>query len=524
MKKSRCMTTFIFLLTTTVLGAYSNNGNNLYQLKSGIQYLKNGQPSRAVQILEKVSRTRPDLAETWFYLGKAYKQLKNNSSAVRCFEKSHQIKPRHIPSLLELALLLSDRDATKGDSYKLAAQAYQMAPKSTRVQQVFAIASWKNNYIQQAEKLFQQVLLKDKNNHMTHFYLGMIANSQGNFQQALNRFQTSLNLNATVKAHLAIGDLYEKSGQLNRAAHHLKRAYRLEGRENSRLALFLKKKIERLEKSNQANLFNNVRQKARPVAVSGRTSFNNLTANSSQNKRPPSRRGKYRIGPSSYDTGIDFAGNYNGAYENFSENSGRHTRQNKSREAATQSELDYHLNLAQGYFRQGLLNESAREIQWILGHSNSSYQRNQALKIQNMIRSQQKQEMTKFGETHLNLALNFLSRNRLKEAENELNKARQLTPQKPELYKNFAILCIKKGDIESARDFLKKSLLLSPNSIDTHILMALILNSEGRYEEAAGFAKKARQFASDEKRESFLDSFIPGLEKKLANLKQTDVF
>ncbi|MFC1743220.1 tetratricopeptide repeat protein [Candidatus Riflebacteria bacterium] len=502
---------FLFLHLFVEASYYNDSEGAIRHLKNGVRELKNARFGQAIDMFSMATRLNPELTEAWYYLGKSCQAAGQKSRAVRAFEQAYKLKPTHLPTIISLSRLLAGKKATQRDALELALKAYKIAPNSLNTRENLAYLYLKTNRLTEAITLYKKVIKQKPSHFEALYFLGLSYFSLGENKKAAKYFNLASKYHGDTRTELALANIYEKVESFPKALHHYQKALNYIKPQQNKLALYLKRKIKNLSKKSQARLFTSL---SRSLGKRHRQAQFDGFPKSSGVKR----NRKYSNNPKYYDTGIDFAGNFKGKYENLTDHKQRNYGKKsikRNTKALRQTTLEYHLNLASGYLRQNLLMEAEKELNFIISNSDDNYYNVQAQKLLGIIKKKNLEKNKNKSLTHLSLGLDFLSRNKLREAENEFLKVRRLNPNNAQLYKNMAILSIKKGENTVASDYVKKSILLDPNLVDNYIIMALILKSENRNKEAMQFTHKAQKLAEDEERLEFLSFLNSNLKKKL---------
>jgi TonB family protein len=157
----------------------------------GIKLYQQGDMEKAIEVLQKVVKNRPDDADAWYYLGLSFKRIGSEGSARLAFEHVVDLRPDFADALAKLAytLILANEPAR---AVQVAERAMQAGDRSAEAHYAIAEASLRQDAhekaLEEAEKALKikpDMLLALLTKGMAHYGLKQ-------YDQAADSFFTLL--------------------------------------------------------------------------------------------------------------------------------------------------------------------------------------------------------------------------------------------------------------------------------------------------------------------------------------------
>lgn len=172
--------------------------------------------ARIAQQQERV-REAPDDAEAWRELGLLHLQHGDEAAAAESFEEIRRINPGDWRIRFALASLYDNlgRFAQAAAEYRAVLDLDADEPTRERALGNLELAAAKQMYVEgrfrEASQQFEEVLAKDPDNELAHFYLGLIYSQEEQILRAVDAYQEVIRIVPThVGARLNLATSYER--------------------------------------------------------------------------------------------------------------------------------------------------------------------------------------------------------------------------------------------------------------------------------------------------------------------------
>ncbi|MBI2634353.1 tetratricopeptide repeat protein [Candidatus Peregrinibacteria bacterium] len=200
----------------------------------GYAYLNTGKTKDAIDAFSQAEALAANKPETLFFLGLAHAANNEIDKAIKYIEKADQAgyEPKD-----QIQLKLGDLYLLK-DEFKKAAQKYQeVIALNHQSIDIFVRTVWlhieKTGNLQEAAKVALQSIKYHPQKAMAYNLAGWAYTALGDYGNAKKNLEKALSLDDKFDiAHLNLGWLYEKKGNIKLAQEYYKRAYIL-GKKNS---------------------------------------------------------------------------------------------------------------------------------------------------------------------------------------------------------------------------------------------------------------------------------------------------
>ncbi len=189
-------------------------------LDLGVALLSLGQPEKALPVFQQL----PVSARNEFYLGMAYRSLRNHQAARQAFAKSFALgdhDPYVLYALIEQDHALHDQKAGLADFKTF----YEHFPQSAWLHLLLGNAYLSRRDNSHAEAEYREAVKLDPKLPIAHFYLGLIAFNRADYSLAQREFQKEVALNPTFgEAYLYLGATLRRLGRNSEALPDLQQA------------------------------------------------------------------------------------------------------------------------------------------------------------------------------------------------------------------------------------------------------------------------------------------------------------
>ncbi|MGH9446667.1 MAG: tetratricopeptide repeat protein, partial [Terriglobia bacterium] len=194
--------------------------NSGLTLDLGVALLSTGQPEAALQTLQ----TLPGAAKGEFYLGMAYRALREHEAARQAFSKSFAMgnsDPYVLYELIEQDRALHDEKQGLRDFQTF----YERFPHSAWLHLLLGNAHISRDDSTDAEVEYRQAARLDPSLPLVHFDLGRLAFNRGGYFEAFRDFQTEIAVDpAFGEAYLYAGTSLRRLGKNQEAIPYLEQA------------------------------------------------------------------------------------------------------------------------------------------------------------------------------------------------------------------------------------------------------------------------------------------------------------
>lgn len=197
-------------------------------LKAATEGMMAGQFDRAIPLLEKLQRERPDDLSLLHQLGLSYVAVGRAADGVALLEQALARDPDNLETHLRLAsAYINTNDPER--ALRHAERAVQLSPELGRAHEARGMALWRGNRPREALASFQQTIRFDPANANAHVWVGSILLDEGRDADAQAGFERALASNPTLAdAYIGLGLVYLRRRQLSTADEALTRAATLE--------------------------------------------------------------------------------------------------------------------------------------------------------------------------------------------------------------------------------------------------------------------------------------------------------
>lgn len=210
----------------------ANDENNIEALKLlGLCNVNTDNTDEAISAFEKVTQNSEQDATSWFYLASMYDKKDNFEKAENAYKQVINLRPEYIAAYKNLTILyLKNQKIKDAKTYALKAaelepsdyqpyymlgtiatieksyeKAVEYLEKAVSLNQAQAsmyislgVAYFALNRLEDATKAFNNSLLLDAENPITHYHMGNIAQIQKQFNEAFQHFQKAYNYDPSV--------------------------------------------------------------------------------------------------------------------------------------------------------------------------------------------------------------------------------------------------------------------------------------------------------------------------------------
>ncbi len=189
-------------------------------LDLGVALLSLGQPEKALLIFQRL----PVSGKTEFYLGMAYRSLRDHQAARQAFAKSFALgyhDPYVLYALIEQDHALHDKKAGLADFRTF----YERFPQSAWLHLLLGNAYISRHDNLHAEAEYLEAVKLNPKLPIAHFHLGLIAFNRADYSLALRDFQREVALNPTFgEAYLYLGATLRRLGRNSEALPDLQQS------------------------------------------------------------------------------------------------------------------------------------------------------------------------------------------------------------------------------------------------------------------------------------------------------------
>jgi len=190
----------------------------------GTQYLRHGEPSKAVDYFKKTLSLKPDYDLAVINLARAYRQLGDDAAALAGFEHYLTIDPKDPYVRYQMGEIFLDR----GDLAR-AEQEFQHAleldPHVASAQNALGVVALKRGDPAAAERLIREALATKADVRLAHFNLALIAEQRGDVRLAEREYFEELKQHPdSFRAAFNLARLYEQVGDREGQIGALKQA------------------------------------------------------------------------------------------------------------------------------------------------------------------------------------------------------------------------------------------------------------------------------------------------------------
>jgi tetratricopeptide (TPR) repeat protein len=179
-----------------VLGQVEKGGKqgDLY-LRIGETYRRKGDPSSAVQALQKARETLPANVVVLSTLGVVLNEAARMPEAKQVYEATLKIEPNNALVLNNLAFLLAETGGDLDDALTKATQAKRMLPALHEISDTLGWIYLKKNLPDSAIEIFKDLVSKEPSHSTYRYHLGMAYSQKGDKTNALDQLREALKYN-----------------------------------------------------------------------------------------------------------------------------------------------------------------------------------------------------------------------------------------------------------------------------------------------------------------------------------------
>ena len=196
------------------IGLYLQPKNNLskeqefegYYFK-GVAYQQRGDEKGAIEALEKAKAIQPKSAKVLGELGDLYFEIKNYSKSLENFNALHGVTSPTSLSFHKVGNCHFQLGALADAEYAYK-EAIKLAPNNPKIEFNIGLIAFKNNDFESAQKIWEPLIDKSKNDPTLTLALCKLYRSQKNYEKAEELMNTLL------KSYPVIGTCYEEQALL----------------------------------------------------------------------------------------------------------------------------------------------------------------------------------------------------------------------------------------------------------------------------------------------------------------------
>ncbi len=197
-------------LTREVLKLRPNNGE-AYRLLGGIYYTK-GDLTNAETAFQRAVELRPRDPVPLLFLGMGAERLGAISRAIEYYRKTIDLAPNNPIALNNLAYVLAETSTDLDEALTLAQRARNVLPDDPNITDTLAYIYMKQNLVDRAVALLEQVVAKYPKVVLWRYHLAMALHRKGLDEKARRHLETALQHNPTSEEKFKIRELMGKIG------------------------------------------------------------------------------------------------------------------------------------------------------------------------------------------------------------------------------------------------------------------------------------------------------------------------
>jgi len=172
--------------------------------------------------LEKANALQPETFEILYNLGQAYLRSNENTKAELILKRALKLKPDSSQALYLLAQVYSE-ERRPVDALDLLVRAHKLAPQNTDVIFLMARVSMTQNYFEDAIPLLQSGIKIAPQRPDLHAALGESYFMSGKTEQAIQEFQTLIQLDPSARSYAFMGLSYRHLGRFDEARKYFQK-------------------------------------------------------------------------------------------------------------------------------------------------------------------------------------------------------------------------------------------------------------------------------------------------------------
>ena len=189
----------------------------------GRAYLKSGDDSHALEILNRALKLQPDSAETLYLTGQAYSDEQKDMNALDVLVKAHKLAPDNVDVIFLMARL-SMKQAFYADAIPLLEQGLKISPKEPKLLAALGECYFMTGKVGEAKQVFQ-ALIDAQPAASSYAFMGLWYRHEGQFDEAKKYFARGINSDPRNAACLYnLGYIAVRQGQYDAGAKWLSQA------------------------------------------------------------------------------------------------------------------------------------------------------------------------------------------------------------------------------------------------------------------------------------------------------------
>ncbi len=178
----------------------------------GTQYLRSGNPNKAVEYFKRTLSLKPDYDLAVINLAQAYRQLGDDDAALAGFEHYLKIDPKDPFVRYQMGEIWLDR-GDLGRAEQLFRQALDLDSRVASARNALGVIALKRGDPAGAERLIREALATKEDVRLAHFNLALIQEQRGDIRQAEREYFEELKLHPdSYRAAFNLSRLYEQVG------------------------------------------------------------------------------------------------------------------------------------------------------------------------------------------------------------------------------------------------------------------------------------------------------------------------
>jgi choline-sulfatase len=178
----------------------------------GTQYLRNNQPTKAVEYFKKTLSLKPDYDLAVMNLAQAYRRLGDDDAALAGFERYLQIDPKDPFVHYQMGEIWMDRgDLARAE--QLFRHALELDHSVASARNALGVVALKRGDVDGAERAIREAIAIKPDVRLAHFNLALIAEQRNDVRQAEREYVEELKLHGdSYRAAFNLSRLYEQVG------------------------------------------------------------------------------------------------------------------------------------------------------------------------------------------------------------------------------------------------------------------------------------------------------------------------
>ena len=187
----------------------------------GILYSKMKRMGEAVTVLEEGLKRIPDSFVLLSRLGHFYMRAGNIKKAYEVSQATLTLNPKYFDALV-ISGSVTDMQGEWEESLQFFKKALEIEPENKLVQIKYAYALGALGKGEEALKIYNRLKKEYPNDYKIYSDLGIVYNSLGNYEMALENLKKAVELNPSPETYLNYTAILERTGNLKEAIHYLK--------------------------------------------------------------------------------------------------------------------------------------------------------------------------------------------------------------------------------------------------------------------------------------------------------------